>query len=300
MISDQKVNRRSFLKTILTMNMLACIPFGGYIGSNILTTRRNRKEESFPYVPTGFSALDRMIGGLHPSDLIIIAGRPSTGKSTFSMNIARNVAMLEKGAVPVGIFSLEMSKEQIVQRFLSLESQLEHAHLKNGMISDAQWQKLTHAAGKLSEAHIFIDDSLDLSVPYNLKERARRLKKEHGIGLLMIDYLQLLWPGNVLAEVEERSQEMSMFLKPLAKELNIPVIAVSKLRRWIDWRKRPVPRLSDLKKSGVREQDADVVMFTYGHASAQKKSESNKAAVEIIVAKNRSGPTGPVEVTFGS
>jgi len=299
MISDQKVNRRSFLKTILTMNILAYTPFG-YIGSNILNTRRNKKEDSFPYVPTGFSVLDKMIGGFHPSDLIIIAGRPGTGKSTFSMNIARNVAISGKGAVPVGIFSLEMSKEQIVQRFLSIESELEHAHLKNGMISDAQWQKLTRAANKLSEAPIFIDDSLGLSVSYDLRGRARRLKKEHGIGLLMIDYLQLLRPVNGLAEVEERSQEMSMFLKPLAKELSIPVIAVSQLRQWIDWRKRPVPRLSDLQESGIREQDADVVMFTHWQASAQKKSESNRLATEIIVAKNRRGSTGPVEVAFGS
>lgn len=250
------------------------------------------------HVPTGFSALDRMIGGIHPSDLIIIAGRPRTGKSAFSMNIARYVAMSGKGAVPVGIFSLGMAKERIVQRFLSLESELEYAQLKSGMVSGIQWQRLAHAAGKLSEAPIFIDDSLDLTAFYELRDRARRLKKEHGIGLLVIDYLQLMRPGSGLTEVEECSQEMSMFLKPLAKELNIPVIAVSKLPRWIDWREKPVPKLSDLQKSGVREQDADVVMFTYGDAFAQKKSESNKVVMEIIVAKNRSGPTGPVEVTF--
>lgn len=260
--------------------------------------RLYEKKQLVTGVPTGFSELDRLTSGLQPSDLVVIAGRPSMGKTAFSMNIAQHVAMLKEGAVPVGIFSMEMSKEQLVTRLLSSESEVEHSKLRTGTLSSAEWPKLAYAAGKLSEALVFIDDSPSLSV-LELRARARRLKKEHGLGLLIVDYLQLMRGGR--ATVERREQEISeisRFLKALAKELYIPVIAISQLNRMVEQREDKRPRLSDLRESGAIEQDADVIMFIYRDEVYNKDKESNKGIAEIIIGKQRNGPTDTIELAF--
>jgi len=260
--------------------------------------RLYEKKQSVTGVPTGFSELDRLTSGLQPSDLIVVAGRPSMGKTAFAMNIAQHVAMLKELAVPVGIFSMEMSKEQLVTRLLSSESEVEHSKLRTGTLSSAEWPKLAYAAGKLSEALFFIDDSPSMSV-LELRARARRLKKEHGLGLLVVDYLQLMRGGRTAIERREQEiSEISRFLKSLAKELYIPVIAISQLNRMVEQREDKRPRLSDLRESGAIEQDADVIMFIYRDEVYNKDKENNKGIAEIIIGKQRNGPTDTVELAF--
>lgn len=256
------------------------------------------KKQSVTGVPTGFAELDRLTSGLQPSDLIVVAGRPSMGKTAFAMNIAQYVAMLKESAIPVGIFSMEMSKEQLVTRLLSSESEVEHSKLRTGTLSSAEWPKLAYAAGKLSEALFFIDDSPAMSV-LELRARARRLKKEHGLGLLVVDYLQLMRGGRTSIERREQEiSEISRFLKSLAKELYIPVIAISQLNRMVEQREDKRPRLSDLRESGAIEQDADVIMFIYRDEVYNKDKENNKGIAEIIIGKQRNGPTDTVELAF--
>jgi replicative DNA helicase len=260
--------------------------------------RLYEKKQSVTGVPTGFSELDRLTSGLQPSDLIVVAGRPSMGKTAFAMNIAQYVAMLKESAIPVGIFSMEMSKEQLVTRLLSSESEVEHSKLRTGTLSSAEWPKLAYAAGKLSEALFFIDDSPSMSV-LELRARARRLKKEHGLGLLVVDYLQLMRGGRTAIERREQEiSEISRFLKSLAKELYIPVIAISQLNRMVEQREDKRPRLSDLRESGAIEQDADVIMFIYRDEVYNKDRENNKGVAEIIIGKQRNGPTDTVELAF--
>ncbi len=239
-----------------------------------------------------------MTSGLQPSDLIIVAGRPSMGKTAFCLNIAQHAALSDGGNAPVGIFSMEMSKEQIVMRLLSSESEVEFSKLRTGTLSHAEWPKLAEAAGALYKAPIFIDDSPALGV-LDLRARARRLKKEHGLGLLVIDYLQLM-RGRSNTGSDRREQEISeisRFLKALAKELNIPVVAISQLNRMVEQRDNKRPRLSDLRESGAIEQDADVIMFIYRDEVYNKESNF-KGVAEIIIGKQRNGPTGEVQVTF--
>ena len=257
-----------------------------------------QKKQVVTGVPTGFVELDKLTSGLQPSDLIIVAGRPSMGKTALCLNIAQNAALADGASMPVGIFSMEMSKEQLVMRLLSSESEVEFSKLRTGTLSQAEWPKLAQAADTLYRAPIFIDDSPALGV-LDLRARARRLKKEHNLGLLVIDYLQLM-RGRSTTGGDRREQEISeisRFLKALAKELNIPVIAISQLNRMVEQRDNKRPRLSDLRESGAIEQDADVIMFIYRDEVYDKESKF-KGIAEIIIGKQRNGPTGEVQVTF--
>ncbi|HNR65556.1 MAG TPA: replicative DNA helicase [Atribacterota bacterium] len=245
-------------------------------------------------VPTGFAKLDELTTGFQPSELIIVAGRPSMGKTAFCMNIAQFAAMQHK--IPVAIFSLEMSKSQIVQRMLCSEARIDTHALRRGTMPEEDWPKLSMAAGRLSAAPIFIDDSAGIS-PLEIKAKARRLKAKYDLGLILIDYLQLIQTG---LRVENRQQEISQIsrsLKGLARELNIPVVAVSQLSRAVEQRSNQRPRLSDLRESGALEQDADVVVFIYREEYYKPKS-SKKGIAEVTIGKQRNGPTGTLELAF--
>ncbi len=268
------------------------------VKDNVKTIERlSRNKQSVIGVPTGFTDLDKLTSGLQPSDLIVVAGRPSMGKTAFCLNIAEFVGMQNEGSMPVGIFSLEMSKEQLVTRLLSSESEVGQSKLRTGGLSGTDWQRLAQAAGKLCDTSIFIDDSPGMGV-LELRARARRLKKEHGLSLLIIDYLQLM-KGRINSERREQEiSEISRSLKALAKELNIPVIAISQLNRMVEQREDRRPRLSDLRESGAIEQDADVIVFIYRDEVYNKDKEDNKGIAEIIIGKQRNGPTGMVRLAF--
>ena len=245
-------------------------------------------------LPTGFQDLDQLLAGLQPADFIVVAGRPAMGKSSFALGIAENVALNHK--VPVAIFSLEMSKEHLVQRMLCSHARINAHKVRSGTLSSSDWPKLTQAAGKLSEAPIFIDDQGMLSV-LELRAKARRLKAHHGIGLIILDYLQLMEESS---RWENRQQEVTLIsrnIKALARELNIPVIAASQLSRAPEQRDTFRPRLSDLRDSGSIEQDADVVLFLF-REEYYKPSEENKGTAEVIIGKQRNGPTDIVRLTF--
>jgi len=247
-------------------------------------------------VPTGYTELDKMTSGLQPSDLIVVAGRPSMGKTAFCMNIAQYISMLKDDPVSVGIFSMEMSKEQLVTRLLSAESEIAHSKLRAGALSHVEWRSLSEAASKLIEASIFIDDSPSMGV-LELRARARRLKKEHSLGIIMVDYLQLMKGRTNIERREQEISEISRSLKSLAKELNIPVIAISQLNRMVEQRDNKRPRLSDLRESGAIEQDADVIIFIYRDEVYNQNSD-NKGVAEIIIGKQSNGPTGTVELAI--
>jgi len=250
-------------------------------------------------VPTGFTDLDRMTGGLQPSDLIVVAGRPSMGKTSFALNIAQYVAVLGDGeaGLPVGVFSLEMSKEQLAMRLLSSEAEVEFFKIRSGGLKEEERSNLGKAAGKLYGAPLYIDDTPALGI-LELRARARRLKKEHGLALLVVDYLQLM-RGRVSApdRREQEISEISRSLKALAKELNVPVVAISQLNRMVEQREDKRPRLSDLRESGAIEQDADVIIFIYRDVVYNKDSKEKETA-EIIVGKQRNGPVGDVRLMF--
>lgn len=257
-----------------------------------------QQKQSVIGVPTGFTELDKLTSGFQPSDLIIVAGRPSMGKTAFCLNIAQYVATLKENPVPVGIFSMEMSKEQLVTRLLSSESEIDHSKLKVGMLSQSDWRRLSEAASRLMEANIFIDDSPSMSV-LEVRARARRLKKEHGLGLLIIDYLQLMKGRTFTDSRVQEISEISRSLKALAKELSIPVVAISQLSRAPEKREHEgkKPRLSDLRESGAIEQDADVILFIYRDEVYNKDSDK-KGTAEIIIGKQRNGPTDTIELAF--
>jgi len=244
-------------------------------------------------IPTGFSDLDNILAGLQRSDLIILAGRPSMGKTSLALNIAANVAI--KQEISVGIFSLEMSKEQLVDRLLCAEANIDSWKLRTGNLSDEDFPKIGHTMGMLSEAPIFIDDSASLNV-MEIRTKARRLQVEHDLGLIVIDYLQLMEGRYSDNRVQEIS-EISRSLKALARELNIPVIALSQLSRAVEQRPDKIPQLSDLRESGSIEQDADVVMFIY-REEYYKPDTEKKFVADILVKKHRNGPTGSVKLFF--
>ena len=269
------------------------------VKENVKTIEKlSQSKQSVIGVPTGFTDLDKLTSGLQPSDLIVVAGRPSMGKTAFCMNIAQHVGYVNNGTAPVGIFSLEMSKEQLVTRLLSSESEVGQSKLRTGSLSGQDWQRLAQAAGKLCEASIFIDDSPGLTV-LELRARARRLKKEHGLSLLIIDYLQLMKGRNSAERREQEISEISRSLKGLAKELDIPVIAISQLNRMVESREDRRPRLSDLRESGAIEQDADVIIFIYRDEVYNKNTdEANRGVAEAIIGKQRNGPTDTVRLAF--
>ncbi len=252
------------------------------------------RKELITGVPTGYTDLDKMTSGLQPADLIILAGRPSMGKTALAMNMVQNVALNHH--IGVGVFSLEMSKSQLGLRLLCSVSRVDSQNLRTGFIRDHDWPKLTRAAGELSEADIFIDDTASLAA-LEMRAKARRLKMEHNIGLIVVDYLQLM-RGRAESREQEIS-EISRSLKAMAKELDIPVIALSQLNRSLESRTNKRPQLSDLRESGAIEQDADVILFIY-RDEVYNKAEDNprRGIAEIIVGKQRNGPTGTVEMTF--
>ena len=275
----------------------AFYPLSKLIDSNIDFLEEKQKNKSLVTgVPTGFSHIDNLTSGLQNSDLIILAARPSMGKTALALNIARNAAV--DAGVPVAIFSLEMSKEQLSLRLLCAEARIDSSRLRSGFFSMEDWERLTDAAGVLSAAPIFIDDSPSLSA-MEVRAKARRLKMDKNIGLIIIDYLQLM-QGRASAERRDLEiSEISRSLKALAKEINLPVIALSQLNRMLEQRNDRRPRLSDLRESGALEQDADVVAFIY-RDEVYNKEENNphKGTAEIILAKQRNGPIGEVRLTF--
>lgn len=241
-------------------------------------------------LPTGFPDLDRLTSGLHPSELFILAARPAQGKTAFSLNIACHVAVRKKK--PVGIFSLEMSRELVALRMLCAESRVDGQRLRSGELSDEDWKKLIRAFGRLSESPVFIDDTPNIPL-LELRGKARRMKAEHDISLLIVDYLQLIQGRGRTENRQQEISEISRSLKALARELQIPVIALSQLSRAVEQRQDKRPLLSDLRESGSLEQDADLVAFIY-----QNPENGNENVVELILAKHRNGPTGSIRLCF--
>ena len=246
-------------------------------------------------IPTGFSDLDFRTSGLHNSDLILVAARPAMGKSAFALNIATNAAVRAK--VPVAIFSLEMSKEQMTSRILCSEAMVDSNKVRTGKIDDEEWSKLAAASGELSEANIYIDDTPGISI-MEIRAKCRKMKIEKNIGLVVIDYLQLVQgSGKRGGSREQEIAEISRSLKILAKEINVPVIALSQLSRAPEQRPDHRPMLSDLRESGSIEQDADIVMFLYRDDYYNEDSEKKNIA-EVILAKHRAGSTGTLELLW--
>ncbi len=246
-------------------------------------------------IPTGFADLDRITAGLHNSELILIAARPAMGKSAFALNIATYAAV--NANVPVVVFNLEMSKEQVGNRILCSEAMVDSNKIKTGKIDEQDWIKLVSAVGPLSESQIFIDDTAGISI-MEIRAKCRKLKLEKNIGLVVIDYLQLIQgSGKKNASREQEISEISRSLKILAKELNVPVIALSQLSRAVEQRTDHRPMLSDLRESGAIEQDADIVMFLYRDDYYNQESERKNIA-EVILAKHRAGSTGTVELMW--
>ena len=244
-------------------------------------------------VATGFSDMDALTGGLQKSDLIILAARPSMGKTSMALGIAHGAAVSHGHSV--GIFSLEMSADQLVQRLLSMETGVDSHRLRLGQIDDGEWDRISRAFGRLAEAKIYIDDQAGASV-MDVRSKARRLQAEHGLDLVVVDYLQLMSGRRTENRVQEIS-EISRGLKGLARELNVPVVALSQLSRAVESRADHRPMLSDLRESGSIEQDADIVMFIYREDKYDEDSEK-KGIAEIIVAKHRNGPVGSVNLRF--
>ncbi|MDZ7371387.1 MAG: replicative DNA helicase [candidate division KSB1 bacterium] len=254
----------------------------------------SRKQGHVTGIPTGFHKLDHILSGLQNSDLIILAARPSMGKTALALNIARNAAV---NGHPVAIFSLEMADYQLAMRMLCSEARLDSHRVRLGKLTESEWQLLAQSASKLFSMPIFIDDTPGITV-LELRSKARRLKAEHNIGLIVIDYLQLM---RLATRVENRQIEIAMIsqsLKNLAKELDIPVLALSQLSRAVEARSDGRPVLSDLRESGAIEQDADVVIFIHRPAQAKGDEIDGQTRAEIIVAKQRNGPTGDIELVF--
>lgn len=246
-------------------------------------------------IPTGFIDLDYKMSGLQPSDLILVAARPSMGKTAFVLNIAQHVAF--KVEKTVAIFSLEMSKEQLVNRLFALESQVDSQALRTGNLKDSDWEKLIEGAGIIGRSNLIIDDTPGISIS-EMRSKCRKYKLEHGLDIVIIDYLQLMTgSGRRTDSRQQEISDISRALKALARELNVPVVALSQLSRAVEQRTDHRPMLSDLRESGAIEQDADVVMFIYRDDYYNKDSE-DKGIAEIIIAKQRNGPIGTVNLVW--
>lgn len=258
------------------------------------------RKELITGIETGFTELDEKTSGLQRSDLIILAGRPGMGKTSLALNMAQYAAV--QTGKTIGLFSLEMSSEQLVTRLLCGEARVNSHSVRTGFIEDRDWEKLSHAASRLSQARIFIDDTPGITI-VEMRSKARRLMAEHGLDLIVIDYLQLMSGATGKARAENRQQEISLIsrsLKGLAKELNVPVLALSQLSRAPEQRRGDHrPQLSDLRESGSIEQDADIVMFVYREdVYKEDKEEEDTRLAEVIIGKQRNGPTGTVQLVF--
>lgn len=257
-------------------------------------TELYHRDEHVTGIPSGFVDLDVLTAGFQPSDFIVVAARPGMGKTSFCLNIAQYVGVEKK--IPVAIFSLEMSKDQIAQRMLCSEARIDAGRVRKGFLTEKDWPQLAQAAGKLAEAPIFIDDTPSISV-LELRAKARRLKAEKNLGLVIIDYLQLMKGYGRSENRQQEISEISRSLKAMARELNIPVIAVSQLSRAVEQRSPKRPQLSDLRESGAIEQDADLVILIY-REDYYNPNTSKKNIAEVIVAKQRNGPVGTIELLF--
>lgn len=250
-------------------------------------------------ISTGYADMDNLLGGLQRSDLVILAARPSMGKTSLALDIARNVGV--KGKIPVAIFSLEMSKDQLVDRLLASEAGVSLWKMRTGRLSDDgennDFERIGHAMGKLSEAPIFIDDSAAANV-MEIRTKARRLKAEHDLGLIVVDYLQLMESRGQQDNRVQEVSEISRALKSLARELNVPLLALSQLSRKVEERRPQIPQLADLRESGSIEQDADVVMFIYREEMYRGRDSNKPNIAQIMVKKHRNGPTGDIELFF--
>lgn len=253
------------------------------------------QEEDITGISTGFSRLDQMTSGLHPGELIIIAARPSMGKTAFSLNIAEHAAIKHKKTV--AYFSVEMSKESVMMRLLASEARINLSEIRNGRIADAAWPKLMAAASALSESHLYIDDTSGIS-PFEIRARCRRLKKQVGLDLIMIDYLQIMDLKQKVESRERAVSEISRALKAIAKELGVPVVALAQLNRSVEGRAEKKPMLSDLRESGSIEQDADVIMMLYREGYYDKSDDGKLDHAEVIIGKQRNGPTGNIPLRW--
>ena len=254
------------------------------------------KQEHITGVATGYDELDRITAGLQPAEMIILAARPSMGKTALAMNIVQHAAMI--GKVPVAVFSLEMSVESLALRMLCSLGPIDSQRIRTGRLIDSDWPKLTRATGMLSEAPIYIDDTPGLTV-LEMRAKARRLKSEQDLGLIVVDYLQLMQGKSSSENRAQEISDISRSLKAMAKELNVPVLALSQLNRSLENRTDKRPQLADLRESGAIEQDADVIMFIYrDEVYNRAEGNPNRGLAEIIVGKQRNGPTGVIKLTF--
>ena len=256
--------------------------------------KASRSQGSVTGIPTGFIDLDYKMSGFQPSDLILVAARPSMGKTAFVLNIAQYMAF--HNDVTAAIFSLEMSKEQLVNRLLALESKVDSQNIRTGNLEDEEWAKLIEGANIIGKSNLIIDDKPGISIS-ELRSKCRKYKMEHNLGVIFIDYLQLMTGSGRSESRQQEISEISRSLKALARELNVPVVALSQLSRAVEQRPDHRPMLSDLRESGAIEQDADVVMFIYRYDYYNKDSE-NKNIAEIIIAKQRNGPIGTVNLVW--
>ncbi len=256
--------------------------------------RASRNKGAVTGIPTGFVDLDYRTAGMQPSDLVLIAARPSMGKTAFVLNIAEHVAFKQKKAV--AIFSLEMSKEQLVNRLFSLESKVDSQHIRTGQLSDQEWEKLIESAGVIGKSNLIIDDTPGISIS-ELRSKCRKYKLEHNLSMIIIDYLQLMSGSGRTDSRQQEISDISRSLKALARELHVPVLALSQLSRAVEQRPDHRPMLSDLRESGAIEQDADVVMFIYRDDYYNHDTE-RKDIAEIIIAKQRNGPIGTIELAW--
>jgi len=258
----------------------------------------HRGDEVTRGIPTGFIDLDNHLSGLQQSDLVVLAARPSLGKTTLAMDFARHMAV--KNKIPIAIFSIEMSKEQVVDRFISAQAEIDSWRMRTGRLSgegpDNDFQRIQQAMDELSEAPIFIDDTPSPTV-MQMRTMARRLQAERNIGLVVVDYLQMIQPRNSFESPVQQMTEISRSLKALARELKLPVLALSQLSRAVENRSPAIPKLSDLRESGAIEQDADVVLFIY-REDKDKPNPERRNIAEIHIAKHRNGPTGKIELFF--
>lgn len=254
----------------------------------------SKREGKITGVPTGFIDLDEKLTGLHAEELILIAARPAMGKTAFALNIAQNVAM--KSRIPCVVFSLEMSKEQLATRLMAMDSMVDSQMIRTGQLADSDWEKLIDSTGRVADMPMYIDDTPGITIP-ELRSKCRKLKQQADIGLIIIDYLQLMSGSGRRESRQQEISEISRSLKILAKELKVPIIALSQLNRAADSREDHKPVMSDLRESGAIEQDADVIMFIYRDDYYNKES-TKPGIADIIVAKQRNGSTGPVELVW--